>query len=416
MEALKGIKVLDFTHVQSGPTCTQLLAWFGADVIKVERPGSGDPTRGQLVDVPGADSLYFTMLNHNKRSLTLNTKNETGKRILERLIKKCDVLVENFAPGAMERMGFGWEQIQKLNPRMIMASVKGFGPGPYEDCKVYENVAQCAGGAASTTGFLDGPPTVTGAQIGDSGTGLHLALGIVTALYQRHETGIGQRVLAAMQDGVINLCRVKLRDQQRLAAGPLTEYSQYGEGIDFGDTTPRAGNDSGGGQPGRILKCKGWETAPNAYTYFITQAAAWPKICKAINKPAWVDDPNYATPNARLTRLNEVFDAIESWTMTKTKFEVMQICNPLDIPVGPILSMKEISEEESLRETGTIVEIDHPERGKYLSVGCPVKLSASPAKVKRSPLLGEHTKEILRTELGYTDNELDEILESGAVG
>ena len=416
MEALKGIKVLDFTHVQSGPTCTQLLAWFGADVIKVERPGSGDPTRGQLVDVPGADSLYFTMLNHNKRSLTLNTKNETGKRILERLIKKCDVLVENFAPGAMERMGFGWEQIQKLNPRMIMASVKGFGPGPYEDCKVYENVAQCAGGAASTTGFLDGPPTVTGAQIGDSGTGLHLALGIVTALYQRHETGIGQRVLAAMQDGVINLCRVKLRDQQRLAAGPLTEYSQYGEGTDFGDTTPRAGNDSGGGQPGRILKCKGWETDPNAYTYFITQAAAWPKICKAINKPAWVDDPNYATPNARLTRLNEVFDAIESWTMTKTKFEVMQICNPLDIPVGPILSMKEISEEESLRETGTIVEIDHPERGKYLSVGCPVKLSASPAEVKRSPLLGEHTKEILRTELGYTDNELDEILESGAVG
>ena len=416
MEALKGIKVLDFTHVQSGPTCTQLLAWFGADVIKVERPGSGDPTRGQLVDVPGADSLYFTMLNHNKRSLTLNTKNETGKRILERLIKKCDVLVENFAPGAMERMGFGWEQIQKLNPRMIMASVKGFGPGPYEDCKVYENVAQCAGGAASTTGFLDGPPTVTGAQIGDSGTGLHLALGIVTALYQRHETGIGQRVLAAMQDGVINLCRVKLRDQQRLAAGPLTEYSQYGEGIDFGDTTPRAGNDSGGGQPGRILKCKGWETDPNAYTYFITQAAAWPKICKAINKPAWVDDPNYATPNARLTRLNEVFDAIESWTMTKTKFEVMQICNPLDIPVGPILSMKEISEEESLRETGTIVEIDHPERGKYLSVGCPVKLSASPAEVKRSPLLGEHTKEILRTELGYTDNELDDILESGAVG
>ncbi len=416
MEALKGIKVLDFTHVQSGPTCTQLLAWFGADVIKVERPGSGDPTRGQLVDVPGADSLYFTMLNHNKRSLTLNTKNETGKRILERLIKKCDVLVENFAPGAMERMGFGWEQIQKLNPGMIMASVKGFGPGPYEDCKVYENVAQCAGGAASTTGFLDGPPTVTGAQIGDSGTGLHLALGIVTALYQRHETGKGQRVLAAMQDGVINLCRVKLRDQQRLAAGPLTEYSQYGEGIDFGDTTPRAGNDSGGGQPGRILKCKGWETDPNAYTYFITQAAAWPKICKAINKPAWVDDPNYATPNARLTRLNEVFDAIESWTMTKTKFEVMQICNPLDIPVGPILSMKEISEEESLRETGTIVEIDHPERGKYLSVGCPVKLSASPAEVKRSPLLGEHTKEILRSELGYTDNELDEILESGAVG
>ena len=416
MEALKGIKVLDFTHVQSGPTCTQLLAWFGADVIKVERPGSGDPTRAQLVDVPDADSLYFTMLNHNKRSLTLNTKNETGKQVLERLIKKCDVLVENFAPGAMERMGFGWEQVQRINPRMIMASVKGFGPGPYEDCKVYENVAQCAGGAASTTGFIDGPPTVTGAQIGDSGTGLHLALGIVTALFHRQNTGKGQRVLAAMQDSVINLCRVKLRDQQRLAAGPLEEYSQHGEGIKFGDTTPRAGNDSGGGQPGRILKCKGWEKDPNAYTYFITQAAAWPNICTVIGKTGWVGDPEYATPKARLDKLNEVFGAIEDWTMTKTKFEVMQICNPLDIPVGPILSMKEISEEKSLRETGTIVQVEHPERGAYLTVGCPVKLSASPADVKRSPLLGEHNEEILKSVLGYEDSELQSIIDSGAIG
>ncbi len=260
MEALKGVKILDFTHVQSGPTCTQLLAWFGADVIKVERPGVGDATRKQLVDVPGADSLYFTMLNHNKRSVTLNTKNETGKEVLERLVKTCDVLVENFAPGALDRMGFGWERIQELNPRMIMASVKGFGPGKYENCKVYENIAQCAGGSASTTGDLDGVPMVTGAQIGDSGTGLHLALGIVTALFQRERTGRGQRVQAAMQDGVINRCRVKLRDQQRLAAGPLKEYSQYGLGIPFGDATPRAGNDSGGGQPGRILKCKGWHT------------------------------------------------------------------------------------------------------------------------------------------------------------
>ena len=416
MQALKGVKILDFTHVQSGPTCTQLLAWFGADVIKVERPGSGDPTRGQLVDVPGADSLYFTMLNSNKRSLTLNTKNATGKEVLTRLVKECDVLVENFAPGAMERMGFGWEQVHALNPRMIMASVKGFGAGPFEDCKVYENIAQCAGGAASTTGFNDAVPLVTGAQIGDSGTGLHLALGIVTALFHREKSGEGQRVLASMQDGVLNLCRVKLRDQQRLAAGPLTEYSQHGEGIPFGDATPRAGNDSGGGQPGRILKCKGWDTDPNAYTYFITQAAAWPKICDAIGKPAWKEDADYATPKARLTRLNEIFGAIEDWTMTKTKFEVMDICNPLDIPVGPILSMKEIAEEPSLRETGTIVEVDHPERGPYLTVGCPVKLSASPADVKRSPLLGEHNEEILRDVLGYEGADLEAVWASGAVG
>ena len=416
MKALEGVRILDFTHVQSGPTCTQLLAWFGADVIKVERPGVGDATRKQLVDKPGADSLYFTMLNHNKRSIELNSKSPEGKEVLTRLIEECDVLVENFAPGALDRMGFGWERIQEINPRMIMASVKGFGPGKYEDCKVYENVAQCAGGSASTTGFLDGPPLVTGAQIGDSGTGLHLALGIVTALYQREKSGRGQKVLAPMQDGVLNLSRVKLRDQQRLEAGPLTEYSQFGEGVPFGDATPRAGNDSGGGQPGRILKCKGWETDPNAYTYFITQAAVWEKVCDVIGKPEWKTDPDFATPPARLPRLNEVFGAIEAWTMTKTKFEVMEICNPLDIPVGPILSMKEISEDEGLRATGTIVEVDHPERGPYLSVGCPIKMSDSPVDVVRSPLLGEHTTEILSQVLGFEGAELDRIVGSGAVG
>jgi len=388
---------------------------MGADVIKVERPGVGDATRKQLVDVEGADSLYFTMLNHNKRSLTLNSKNETGKQVLERLVKKCDVLVENFAPGALDRMGFGWERIQELNPRMIMASVKGFGPGPYEDCKVYENVAQCAGGSASTTGFPDGVPLVTGAQIGDSGTGLHLALGITTALLQREKTGRGQRVLAPMQDSVLNLCRVKLRDQQRLDHGPLKEYSQYGEGIEFGDAAPRAGNDSGGGQPGRILKCKGWETDPNAYTYFITQAAVWQKICDVIGKPEWKEDADFATPPARLTHLNVVFAEIEKWTMTKTKYEVMDICNPLDIPVGPILSMKELAEEPSLRETGTIVDVEHPERGNYLTVGCPIKMSDSEVEVTRSPLLGEHTEEILSEVLEYSADEIDEIKQSGAV-
>jgi formyl-CoA transferase len=414
-KALEGVKILDFTHVQSGPTCTQLLAWFGADVIKVERPGVGDITRQQLVDVKGADSLYFTMLNHNKRSITIDSKHKKGKEILDRLIKHCDVLVENFAPGALDRMGLTWEYIHKLNPRMIVASVKGFGPGPYEDCKVYENVAQCTGGSASTTGFRDGPPLVTGAQIGDSGTGLHLALGIVSALYQRNRTGRGQKVLAAMQDGVLNLCRVKLRDQQRLKAGPLTEYSQYGEGVPFGDATPRAGNDSGGGQPGWILKCKGWENDPNAYIYFITQAPVWEPICDIIGKPEWKTDPEYASPKARLPKLKAIFATIEAWTMTKTKFEVMDICNEKDIPVGPILSMKEIAEEPSLRKTGTIVEVDHPTRGKYLTVGNPIKLSDSVTEVKRSPLLGEHTEEILTKVLGYSTKELAEIKVSGAI-
>ena len=402
---LEGIKIIDFTHVQAGPACTQLLAWFGADVIKVERPGGGDITRGQLVDVKGADSLYFTMLNHNKRSITVDSKNPQGKRVIEELIKTCDVMVENFAPGALDRMGFTWEHISSLNPRIIVASIKGFGPGPYEDCKVYENVAQCTGGSASTTGFRDGPPLVTGAQIGDSGTGLHLALGIVTALYQRTHTGKGQRVSVAMQDSVLNLCRVKLRDQQRLKAGPLTEYSQYGEGIPFGDATPRAGNDSGGGQPGRILKCKGAPEDPNAYIYFITQAPVWEKICDVIGEPTWKTDPEYATPKARLPKLNQIFERIEQWTMTKTKFEAMDILNELDIPCGPILSMKEIAEDESLRASGTLVEVDHPKRGKYLTVGNPIKLSDSPTEVTRSPLLGEHTDEVLG-QLGYSADEV----------
>ena len=415
MKALDGVKILDMTHVQSGPTCTQLLAWFGADVIKVERPGVGDATRGQLRDIPDVDSLYFTMLNHNKRSVTLNTKDKKGKEIFTRFIKECDVMVENFAPGALGRMGFGWDKIQELNPRMIYASVKGFGPGPFADCKVYENVAQCAGGSASTTGNLDGTPMVTGAQIGDSGTGLHLALGIVTALFQRETSGKGQRVECAMQDSVLNLCRVKLRDQQRLQHGPLNEYSQFGEGISFGDATPRAGNDSGGGQPGRILKCRGWETDPDAYTYFITQAAVWKNICDVIGKPDWRENPDYAKPVNRLPHLNEIFGAIEDWTMTKTKFEVMDICNALNIPVGPILSMKEISEDESLRQTGTIVDVEHPERGNYLTVGNPIKLSDSPSDVVRSPLLGEHTDEILKDVLGMSDADIAEAKEMGAV-
>jgi formyl-CoA transferase len=414
-KALTGVRILDFTHVQSGPTCTQLLAWFGADVIKVERPGVGDITRGQLVDVKGADSLYFTMLNHNKRSITIDSKHPQGKRVLDALIKSCDVLVENFAPGALDRMGLTWDHIHKTNPRMIVASIKGFGPGPYEDCKVYENVAQCTGGSASTTGFRDGPPLVTGAQIGDSGTGLHLALGIVTALFQRTRSGRGQRVNVAMQDGVLNLCRVKLRDQQRLKAGPLKEYSQFGQNIPFGDATPRAGNESGGGQPGWILKCKGWENDPNAYIYFITQAPVWGPICDLIGEPTWKTDPEYATPPARLPKLMQIFDRIEQWTKTKSKFEVMELCNAHDIPVGPILSMREISEDQSLRKTGTVVEVDHPTRGKYLSVGNPIKLSDSVSEVKRSPLLGEHTDEILKDVLGFKAKEIAEIKGSGAL-
>ncbi len=413
-KALKGIRIVDMTHVQSGPLCTQTLAWFGADVIKIERPGSGDPTRFQLRDVPDVDSLYFTMLNANKRSITLNPKTEAGNKIFTRLIEESDVLVENFAPGAIDRMGFSWERIQELNPRIIYASIKGFGPGPYEDCKVYENVAQCTGGAASTTGEIGGVPMVTGAQIGDSGTGVHLAAGILAALVQRSHTGRGQRVTCAMKDAVLNLCRVKLRDQQRLAHGPLREYPQYPDG-EFGDAVPRAGNASGGGHPGWIVKCKGWEMDPNAYIYIVVQAEAFAKLAEVIGHPEWADDPEWNTPKARIHKLALVYAEIEKWTVGFDKMEVMATLNPLNVPCGPILSMKELASEQALRETGTIVEVDHPQRGKYLTVGNPMKLSDSSPDVTRSPLLGEHTDQILRTIVGLDDDEIAEARQQGAI-
>src|SRR5947207_4275507 len=267
-KALEGVRVLDLSHVQAGPTGTQLLAWMGADVIKVELPGRGDITRGQLRDVKGADSLYFTMLNSNKRSITVNMKSPKGKKVIEDLVKRCDVIVENFGPGVLDRAGFTWERFQELNPRISYASIKGFGPGRYADFKAYENVAQCMGGSASTTGWEDGPPTVTGAQIGDSGTGLHLVAGILAALQHRHRTGKGQLVEVAMMDSVMNLCRVKFRDHQRLTQGPLAEYSMPTEGL---KDTPRSGNDSGGGQLGNAIKCK--PGGPNDYRYVVVQEA-----------------------------------------------------------------------------------------------------------------------------------------------
>ena len=414
-KALEGIKIIDFTHVQAGPACTQLLAWFGADVIKVERPGSGDVTRSQLRDIPDADALYFTMLNSNKRSLTLNTKTPEGKEVLEKLIRESDVMVENFGPGALDRMGFTWDRIMELNPKMILASVKGFSDGHhYEDLKVYENVAQCAGGAASTTGWWDGPPTVSAAALGDSNTGMHLAIGILTALRQRDKDGKGQKVAVSMQDSVLNLCRVKLRDQQRLdKIGYLEEYPQYPHG-EFSDVVPRGGNAGGGGQPGWVLKCKGWETDPNAYIYFTIQGHAWAPICDAIGKPEWKDDPAYMTPEARQPHIQEIFDTIETWLAGKTKFEAVDILRKFDIPCSPVLSMKEIADDPSLRESGTVVEVDHKQRGKYLTVGSPIKFSGMDVDVTGSPLLGEHTDDILG-ELGYDNDKIAAMHDKGAV-
>ncbi|WP_413802128.1 formyl-CoA transferase [Streptomyces iranensis] len=410
-QALSGIRVLDMTHVQSGPSATQLLAWLGADVIKLENV-TGDITRKQLRDLPDVDSLYFTMLNCNKRSITLNTKSERGKELLTELIRRSDVLVENFGPGAVDRMGFSWERVQEINPRLVYASIKGFGDGPYTKFKAYEVVAQAMGGSMSTTGFEDGPPLATGAQIGDSGTGVHCVAGILAALYQRTHTGRGQRVNVAMQHAVLNLCRVKLRDQQRLTHGPLAEYPNA-ENTSEASEVPRSGNASGGGQPGWAVKCA--PGGPNDYVYVIVQPVGWEPITRLIGRPELADDPEWASPEARLPKLAKMFQLIEEWSSTLPKWEVLEQLNAHNIPCGPILSTKEIVEDASLAANEMIVEVDHPERGAFTTVGSPLKLSDSPVRVERSPLLGEHNEEVYVGELGLGDEEVRLLKTDGVI-
>ena len=408
-KALDGLRILDMTHVQMGPSATQILAWLGADVIKVELPGRGDITRSQLRDIPDVDSLYFTMLNCNKRSITLNIKTEQGKAILRKLMAVSDVLVENFAPGALDRQGFTWETIREINPRIIYASGKGFGPGPYVDCKAYETVAQAMGGSMSTTGFAEDVPMSTGAQIGDSGTGIHLVAALLAAVIQREKTGCGQRVEVAMQDCVLNLCRVKMRDQQRLKHGPLNEYPNEA----FGDTVPRSGNASGGGQPGNVLKCTGG--GPNDYIYVVIQPPGWEPLMKVVGREELITDPAFATPQARLSHLDECFDIIEQWTQQHDKFEVMRLLNEVHVPCGPIMSMEELMSDESLRARGMVVDVEHAQRGTFRTLGCPLQLSDSPVEVTTSPGLGEHTEEILTDLVGYAAEEIAAAKGAGAI-
>lgn len=412
---LTGIKVIDFTGVQAGPACTQMLAWFGADVLKVERVTGGDVTRHQLRDVPDLDALYFTMLNSNKRSLAINTKTPEGLEVMEKLIREADILVENFAPGAMDRMGLSWEHIHDLNPRLIFGSVKGFNDeSPWKDLKVYENVAQAAGGAASTTGFWDGPPTVSAAALGDSNTGMHLLIGLLTALLAREKSGVGQKVSVSMQDAVLNLCRVKLRDQERLEhLGYLEEYPQYPNGT-FGDAVPRGGNAGDGGQPGWVLKCKGWQEDPNAYIYFTIQEQNWAKTCAGLGRPQWVDDPAYATAAARQPHLFDIFAEIETWLADKTKYEAVDILRKFDVPCAPVLSMKEIAYDPALRASGTVVEVQQEGRGTFLTVGSPVKFSDYTPQITGAPLLGEHSSAVL-ADLGYSAEQIAGFITDGII-
>ena len=407
-KALSGIRILDMTHVQAGPTSSQLMGFLGADVIKLESP-AGDATRKQLRDIPDADSLYFTMLNCNKRSITVNLKNSEGKKVFTKLVETCDVLMENFGPGVLDRLGFSWDKVHEINPRIVMASIKGFGTaGPYAKFKAYENVAQAMGGAMSTSGFLDGPPVVTSAQIGDSGTGVHLMAGILAALLHRERTGRGQYVECAMMDCVMNLVRVKWRDHQRIRRGPLTEYSMQ----EFGDFTPRGGNDSGGGQLGNAIKCK--PGGPNDYLYVVVQERVWNALSNKIGGEKLTNDSRFNNIDVRRQNQAEMWQILESYACNYTKHELMQMLNEIDVPCGPIMSTDDLANDEHVKLREMYQELDHPERGNWFNLGCPIKLSDSPVEMTRSPLLGEHTDDILSQVLDYQESEIDQFKQAGA--
>ncbi|MBI3796029.1 MAG: formyl-CoA transferase [Deltaproteobacteria bacterium] len=394
--ALKGIRVIDITNNQAGPSCGQMLAWLGADVIKVEEPGKGDIARTSLSDRADWDSLFFLTFNGNKRSLTLNLKSPDGKEIFRKLIKTGDVLLENFGPGVLDRLGFSYEALKALNPGLVYASIKGFGTyGPYSGYKSYEPIAQAMGGAMSVTGFPDNPPTVTLACIGDSGTGMHCTIGILAALMQRHTTGEGQRVEVSMQEAVLNLVRVSLRDHQRL-----------------GKVVERNGNQLGAMVPATTYRC--YPGGPNDYVFILAQQQMWHPLLRAIDREDLIGDSRYETASARAKRMTEVNALIEHWTSQRPKHEVMRILAEVGVPCGACQDTDDVLNDPHLRARDMIVEVEHPVRGRYMTVGNPVKLSASPTEITTAPLLGEHNAEIL-TELGYREAEIAALRKEGAI-
>jgi formyl-CoA transferase len=396
-KALSNIRVIDMTHNQAGPACAQILAFLGADVIKLEEPKAGDVARTVHLEKPGTDSLFFLLFNANKRSLTLNLKTDDGKRLFKEVVKQSDVLLENFGPGAMERLGLGWDVLRDLNPRLIYATIKGFGSyGPNAHFKSYEPVAQAMGGAMAVTGFPDNPPTTVLPAIGDSGTGMHMAIGILAALQQRHQTGRGQHVEVSMQDAVVNLIRVSLRDHQR-----------------NGGVLPRSGNQSGRTVPGTTYPCA--PGGPNDYVIILGQPQMWPALVRVLGRPDLAEDARFKTAESRWQNRAELNAIVAAWTSQRTKHDVMKLMADAGVPCGACQDTGEVLADPHLKAREMIVDIDYPTRGVYKTVGCPVKLSDSPVAVTRPPLLGEHTADLLHALCGVDPDEVARLRGQGVV-
>ena len=397
MSALSGIRVIDMTHNQAGPACAQILGFLGAEVIKLEEPKGGDVARTNMRDKADSDSLFFLILNANKQSLTINLKTEQGKALFRKVIEQSDVLLENFGPGALDRLGLGYDVLSKLNPRLIYATIKGFGTyGPYSGFKSFEPIAQAMGGAMSVTGFPENPPTYVFPAIGDSGTGMHMAIGILAAIQQRHTTGKGQHVEVSMQDAVVNLIRVSLRDHQR-----------------SGKPMPRSGNQLGRTVPGTTYPCA--PGGPNDYVYIFAQPQMWKPFLSVLGQPELANDPRFATPEARWENRAAMAEIITAWTSQRTKHEVMKLMGDAGVPCGATLHTGEVLADPHLRAREMIVDVEYPTRGTYQTVGSPIKLSDSPVEVKRPPLLGEHTGRLLEALCGVDGDELKRLRDGGIV-
>jgi formyl-CoA transferase len=396
-KALAGIRIIDMTHNQAGPACAQILGFLGADVIKLEEPKGGDVARTVHADKKGSDSLFFLLFNANKRSVALNVKTEDGKRLFRQIVAKSDVLLENFGPGALDRLGLGYEALKEINPRLVYATIKGFGTyGPHAHFKSYEPVAQAMGGAMSVTGFPDNPPTLVLPAIGDSGTGMQMAIGILAALQQRHATGKGQHVEVSMQDAVVNIIRVSLRDHQR-AGRPM----------------PRSGNQLGHTVPGTTYACA--PGGPNDYVIVLAQPQMWPALCQTIGRPELAEDPRFKSADGRWEHRAELNAIVEEWTRLRSKHEVMRLLGDAGVPCGACQDTGEVLADPHLKAREMIVDIDYPTRGTYQTVGCPIKLSDSPAEITRPPLLGEHSDQVLAELCGVTTDELQRLRESGVM-
>jgi len=399
--ALADIKVLDLTQFEAGTSCTEALAWMGADIIKVENPDGGDQGRNASTDEEGMDSPYFMLLNANKRSITLNLRSPRGSEIFTEMLKQADVMIENFAPGTIERLGFGYEAVREINPRIVYAQIKGFGAGPYENYVSFDMIAQSVGGSLSLTGTTETEPLKPGPTIGDTGTGLHCAIGILAAVHQRERTGYGQRIQVAMQDAVINFSRIAFARQTAT-----------------GTAAVRSGNRSALGTtaPSGLYPCKGGGL--NDYCFIYTSRAGnrhWDRLLKAIGRTDLIDDERFNSPQKRWTNHDEVDRLLTEFTQSRTKQDVMKTLGDAGVPAGAVYDTMEITQDPALQQREMVVTVDHPKRGKFTLPGWPVKMSDSHVDIDRSPLLGEHNAEIYAEWLGLSAQDLEDLKAQDAI-